>query len=391
MSAGILPLSGHDALTREVETTAALRPKPLLVLSDEEMQRRPKPEQVVEGMLLEKSTSALVGEPGSGKGLVLIDLFYRVAHGIDYYGHRTMPGSCVYVAMERQGGLGARIRAWKTHHHRPERADVYYVPQRFSLFDGDGASRLLEALEGIPGPVRFVGIDTTAKAMLPGEENATRDMGLFMGNLQRVAETGPNVLGVHHLNAAASRERGNTSFRGDVDTLMMVKNRDGRIYLECDKQNELETFAAIALRIIPSGESAVVNTAAAVNDPMLTKSQLEILNALRIVALGGDASASTWLKTTGLPDRTFYDGRSRLITRGYVTASKDKRPRYSLTLAGESAVTADCGDTADSLRPQQTASNCGHCGGVYIPPASAVQFSSNGRRKALEPESGSAA
>jgi hypothetical protein len=297
---------------------------------------------------------------------------------MDYYGHATQRGACAYIAMERQGGLGARIRAWKSHHQRPESATVYFIPQRFSLFQPAGAARLLDALKELPEPVRFVGVDTGAKAILPGNENETRDMGQFMENLQRVAETGPNVLIVHHLNASGSRERGNTSFRGDVDTLMMVAAEDGRITLTVDKVNELAEAEPIVLRIVSvlAAESATVDTAAAVSGLRLTRSQLDLLVMLRNTAIGGEAATTVWLKASGLKDRTFYDLRKRLVTSGYVRETKEKRPRNALTLAGESAITANCGITASELRTQEDSQLLRDCGGLIKAPASAVQ--SNG-------------
>ncbi len=322
----------------------------LPVVWDLEMEARPKPKQVVAGILLERSTSMIVGIPGSGKGLVLVDLVYRIANNLDYYGHAILPGLCVYVAMERQGGLGARIRAWKHHHGHPKPATVVFIPQRFSLFAADGATRLLDVLADLPAPIRVVAIDTAAKAILPGDENKTHDMGTFVGNLQRIAETGPNVIGVHHLNAAGTRERGNTSFQGDVDTQILVRSADRRITLSCDKVNELDEFAPITLRVVPvpEADSATVDTAAQYPDAMLSRTQLQILKALRTAGLDADASTTTWLKAYGGPERTFYDGRSSLVARRYVAQSAGKRPRYSLTVAGKSAAdTAELRSTAE--------------------------------------------
>jgi hypothetical protein len=362
----------------ELVTTMPSAVKPLPIVLDDEMQQRPKPKQIVADMLLEKSTSAIVGPPGTGKGLVAIDLAYRMGCGMDYHGHAIEPGAVVYIAMERQGGIGARIRAWKAYHQWTGRpANVAFVPVRFSLFELTGAARLLETIatvsDQMPVPVRFVIIDTFAKAYLPGDENSTRDMGIFMGNLQRVAETGPNLQSIHHTNAGNVRERGNTAFRGDVDTLMMLDNKDGGLVLSCDKQNEMEAFDPIGLRIVPSADSALVVTAAAVTDVMLTRTQLEILKSLRNAALDRDASTTEWFKAYGGAERTFYDHRSRLIAKGYVKPSDGKRPRYALTLAGNSAVTADCGVTADVLRPQSDMQVLRNCGGVSSTPASAVQ------------------
>jgi hypothetical protein len=351
--------------------------RPLRMWLDQEIEIRPKPAEIVEGFLFEKSTAALVGEPGSGKGLLTIDLLYRVAHGMDWHGHATKQGTCVYIAMERQGGLGARIRAWKAHHNRPEPAAVVFTLEKFSLYQPLGAKRLLDALAELPQPIRIVAVDTLAKAILPGNENETLDMGTFVGNLQLVAETGPTVLIVHHKNAAGTRERGNTSLRGDVDTMLVLESPNGgkELKLVCDKQNEGEEPKALSLSIVQVAESAVVVTAAAVNGHMLSRSQLEILKSLRVAGLGQSASASTWLKAYGGKERTFYDARSALVRKGYVSATTDKRPRYSLTLAGESAVTADCGDTADSLRAQPDTHLLRHCGGGYKDPRarSAVQ------------------
>ena len=79
------------------------------------------------------------------------------------------------------------------HHKRPDDADVHFIAQQFSLFDPDGARQLIESLEDIPRPVGFVAIDTAASHPARRREF---DMGQFMANLPRVADTGPTVLSV---------------------------------------------------------------------------------------------------------------------------------------------------------------------------------------------------
>ena len=371
-------LRAIDSLAADVEGSApeqVVGPirRRLTVLTDEEMECRPKPAQIVKGMLLEKSTSAIVGEPGVGKGPIAIDLLYRIGLGLDYHGHPTAAGTCVYIAMERQGGLGARIRAWKQRYQRPGPAPVLFIPERFSLFDPNGATRLLDELRDeslFPPPIQLIAIDTFAKAMLPGNENETHDMGTLMSNLHTIAETGPNVLSIHHLNASGTRERGNTSFRGDVDTLILVEKQSRGVKLRCEKQNELEEFPDISLSITREGESAVVETSDGGSSPMLRPEHLECLRALDKAALSGEASSTAWKDAHSKSPSTFYDHSSYLLRHGYVAKGEGKRGRFSLTLTGRWAITPISDKPPTNLRPELDTDNLRTSGGLNEPPGS---------------------
>lgn len=386
-----------DDVAGRVRAALAALPasKPRLqVLSDREILARPSPTQNIEGVFLAASTAAIVGPPGSGKGLVIMDMLNRAARGMPYHGHTTKRGTAVYVAMERQQGLPGRQRAWIEYHGLYVSAPIFFIPQKFSLYEREGAQLLLDALEALPQPVRIVAIDTAAKAMLPGDENSTHDMGLLMENLQLVAASGPTLVAVHHLNAAETRERGNSSFRGDVDTLIMLKPKDGLIKLVCDKQNEMEQFRPISLSIRQAADSALVITpdlASGVISQVLTPGQSEILESLRTVALtSSGASATEWKEASGKPSATFYEGRKALLDKGYVAQlGIGTRPRYILEPSHFGSDTPDSGNTPDSLRTEHRTTTLRSYGGAYKAPVagvSAPELSLEDRGEAWEPD-----
>ena len=65
----------------------------------------------------------------------------------------------------------------------------------------------------------LVVIDTLARALAGGNENAPEDMGALIGNAKRIQEaTGAAVLFVHHSGKDTSRgSRGHSSLKGAAD------------------------------------------------------------------------------------------------------------------------------------------------------------------------------
>jgi hypothetical protein len=81
--------------------------------------------------------------------------------------------------------------------------------------------------------------------------------------------------------------------------------------------------------------------------------QRQALESLQSFVADEGASTSIWLKASGIKDRSFYNVRSELITKGYARSVKRGRASWnSITAEGASALTASCTDTANSTAMQ---------------------------------------
>ena len=117
--------------------------------------------------------------------------------------------------------------------------------------DPDWAAGLVELAKNV-GPHLTV-IDTVARSMQGGDENASRDMGALIcaADALRFA-TGTTALLVQHTPRNADNLRGHSSLEGAVDTAIEVRANDGAFALRCAKQKDAAEFEDIRLAAPPS-------------------------------------------------------------------------------------------------------------------------------------------
>jgi hypothetical protein len=343
------------SILAELDATTETRRSRFHLHTDQDIEDLPAPASLVGDKLVKGGLAALVGPPGHGKTFIAQAMANSVGAGIPHCGDRVHRGPVVYVAAEGSAGLGIRNRAWKLAHHYTGPTGVHYVTEPVSLLHSAEVDHFLRAIRTLPDVPALVVFDTLARCMIGGDENSTQDMSSFIAGADRIrTETGATVLLLHHMNAGGERERGNTALRGACDTMMFVKAEGDLLTLTCEKQKDAAPFPKTLLRLVPILESCAVFTADGapqLRGDELTGKQAETLALLRTHFLEAGATASEWLKVSGLPERTFYDARTALVRRGYVAApEKPRGGRYNLTEQGGSFVTANCEITANGLR-----------------------------------------
>ncbi|MBA2671629.1 MAG: AAA family ATPase, partial [Gemmatimonadetes bacterium] len=325
------------------------------LMTDTDIQSLPPMEWLWEGVLPENSLAALIGPPEQGKSLLSLGLCFSAQTGTPYLDRKVRGGNAVCVAAgEGVSGLGSRTRAWKAANHYAGNIGAHFLTEPVMLADPTEVRHFVAAIRTLSEPPALIVIDTLARCYA-GDENSTQDMSAFVAGADRLrTETGAAVLIVHHTNATGERERGNTALRGACDVMMLARKEGELITVSCEKMKDAPHFPKMHLRLVRVADSVVVFTAErapAVNPDELTEKQAEILALLRTHFLENGATASEWLKSSGVPERTFYDARTALVRKGYVNAPEQpKGGRYTLTERGEVFVTAGCGDTADILR-----------------------------------------
>jgi RecA-family ATPase len=182
----------------------------------------PKPEWLVDGLVQTKSVVGLYGPSGSGKSFIAIDLALSVAYGIEWQQRAVKPGYVLYVSAEGTAGLGQRVRAWIDHQGvSPAAADIAWLPEAVMVTDeSEHLDQLFERLDSLDEAPILVIIDTLARCF-QGDENETRDMGLFIRGVDRIkTQYGSTVVAVHHTNKTGSDERGSGALRAATDTMI---------------------------------------------------------------------------------------------------------------------------------------------------------------------------
>lgn len=235
---------------------ALTSPGPLRLYSTTELLRLPPPEWLVDGILPSGGLIGLYGPSNVGKSFIALDIALAVSTGRPWQGHPIAgSGYVIYIAAEGGAGLQKRVSAWLTHHQLPaSEPKIAWLIETAEINNDSGAvDTLLQRLdEEIQAEPVLIVVDTLARC-LEGDENTQLDMGRFIAGVDRIRQTYRcAALVVHHTRLDESRERGNTAFRGAVDTMLSVtKPEEGSVHVACTKQRDAEHFKPMEFRLKP--------------------------------------------------------------------------------------------------------------------------------------------
>lgn len=218
----------------------------------------------VQGVLIEASAAVVYGESNSGKTFWATNLALHVAAGIEWSGRRVEQGGVIYCVLEGGFGFRNRVAAWKAAHDTLE-GPVHFaaVQSAINLLDPAASTDMLiatikAAAATIGMPVKLVVVDTLARALAGGNENAPEDMGALVMNMDRIrAETRAAVMFIHHSGKdVAKGARGHSSLRAAIDTEIEVVDNEGAVRVaSVVKQRDLKKGDAFpfTLEIIEIG------------------------------------------------------------------------------------------------------------------------------------------
>ena len=220
----------------EAETVALLAPPPykprFRALTWSQLgQGSVKHEWLIKNLLTKGEKSFMAGASQTGKSFEATALGLAVARGVPYHGRRVAHCGVIYVAAESsQGVIARRLPAYRQAFDLKWEDDLPFVTvtQAPNLYAGDEDTDaliqdILHYATGFRVPLGLVILDTYS-ALTPGaKEIASEDVGAIMGRIDRIREkTGAHVLTVHHMNADATKMRGHTSLKANVDTVLEV-------------------------------------------------------------------------------------------------------------------------------------------------------------------------
>lgn len=245
-------------------------PGPLRLFSTNELLTRPTPPWFIEGIFPSGGLVSIFGPPGCGKSFLSIDMALCAAAGQAWQGRPLTGGYVLYIAAEGGPGIGKRARAWLAHHRvKPGVLNLAWATEPMAVFKESGELDTLNRrldLELDVAPAMIV-VDTLARCF-EGDENQQLDMGAFVAGCDQLRnQYGATVLVIHHTRLDGERERGNTAFKGAMDTMVELKPhfRKGSTTLDtvdvlCAKQKDAESFEPFTLRLtpVPGTDSAVI-------------------------------------------------------------------------------------------------------------------------------------
>lgn len=225
------PLEFNQRLTApEPDATPADTTYKLLTVP--QLRATPALPQLIADLMPARGLAVLYGEPGSGKSFLALDVAAHLARRRWWAGRRTRRAKVVYVALE--GHLRERIAAYQRHHDLTD-ADLEQLlviqGQHLNLLEADAMRRLIVDIKAQLGEYAghlLVVVDTLARAMPGGNENASEDMGRIVAACADLEQQlGALVILVHHAGKDASRgARGWSGLRGAADVEILIE-RDG--------------------------------------------------------------------------------------------------------------------------------------------------------------------
>lgn len=204
-----------------------------MVTADDLASREP-PRYLIDGLLQFDSESWVIGEPGSRKSFVVLDMAAHVAAGQAWQGRRVNRALVVFIVAEGAGGSAARIRAWQKRYGAMGDG-IRFLPRPVQAARAQDWAVLVHACQRLAGAAKADGrgllvvLDTQARVTVGLKENDATDMGVFIDAVRAIREaSGACVLTVHHTGRRGGDARGSSAIDGAQTTeLKVVKEAGG--------------------------------------------------------------------------------------------------------------------------------------------------------------------
>jgi len=210
---------------------------------------------VINGYIEDRAVSVLYGPSGVGKTFLTIDQACCVATGMPWQGRKVKQGAVFYLAGEGHFGVFRRIKAWAQVNGRDMLADPLFVSRKaVNLTSRESVASLASEIDKMSSRSgahpRLVIIDTLARSMVGADENASKDMGQFIAEIDSIKERySCHVMVVHHTGHDKTRARGSTALRGAMDQEFSVSGGDGRLEYENTKMKDAESPEPMSFEI----------------------------------------------------------------------------------------------------------------------------------------------
>lgn len=314
------------------------------------------PDYLVEGVVEADALAVMFGESAAGKSFVSLSLGLSIATGRPFAGCSIRRrGPVLYAAGEGRGGLIRRAHAWA----KANQVDLQGVPflladRGAGLIDETQVAELRDAIRSasrLHGTPALLVVDTWARAIAPGSENATEDTGAAVAVLDELRRTYPGMtcLVVHHSGKGDKvSPRGSTALRSAADAVYLIaKAKHGPITMTADKCKdgpepppmgfELEDVALGVDeqgRAIGSAWARPCQVGEEVEElrPVTGKNQVQALQALEALCAeqqanlftggldpsGARVSIKDWEERSGLDRKRFPEAKAGLEARGLI-------------------------------------------------------------------------
>lgn len=220
----------------------------------------PEQEWLIESMAPKDALCAIVGDFGSKKTFLLLDMACCISTGKPWHGRDVQQGTVVYIYAEGLKGLRKRMRAWEEENKRTV-SNIAFVPRAIRMMNPEDLALLIESIKSeITPPPAAIFIDTLARSMAGGDENNQKDMGLLIDAADRLRQaTNASIWFAHHVNRSGSY-RGSSVLPGALDVMVESVAKGQIVTLHCEKLKDEEAFDDMKFMVKHVGSSIVLAT-----------------------------------------------------------------------------------------------------------------------------------
>lgn len=198
-------------------------------------------------LIMEGDVVILSAEPKAGKTLTAMTLCLHAAAGVPFGGDLTPMNakgeadkiSIIYFALEGQGAIRKRVRAWLRHHHAQtgqqltqDDLRLFVVERPVNLTSDEAKQELVDKMVLAQlyfqnkgwGPIGLTVFDTLTKAMPGKDQNSVEDTSAVFQTVDMMREVNINcaVMFIHHNNRQSKSPRGSSNILAEPDTILSV-------------------------------------------------------------------------------------------------------------------------------------------------------------------------
>jgi hypothetical protein len=201
-----------------------------------ELSNPPPKYWIIKNVLARGETSNWFGPPGVGKSVLLTDLAFHIAAGLDWRGKRSKERcGVVYLALERGALVKRRLSAYMREYDARD-LPIAIASSVIDLKNNRCVKLILDAIRDAEArfgcKVGLIVIDTFSKGIAAGggDEDKAKDQNMVSANLRRIQErSNVHIAVIGHPGKDESRgHRGSKAHMGDVDLMVQIKG-DGAI------------------------------------------------------------------------------------------------------------------------------------------------------------------
>lgn len=224
-----------------------------------DLDKLPKPEWLLNGILPAGELCFLYGEPEGCKSFFAQHLAYGVATSGHFAGRQTKTGRVLYFLAEGVQRMKLRKKAWETHHG----ISLAVAPVTFLTKPGDwkfGCADAKDLIEGICALQPILVIIDTLTQHLFGSYSDDAAAAAFCHTAQAISRRcGATVLAVHHQGKDADKGlMGSTVFRGAARSVLLAQKHGDRVVVAVKHANDGNEGERMAFDITSVPDSASI-------------------------------------------------------------------------------------------------------------------------------------